>query len=147
MGDRKLSRRVIVLYSCLVNLWYPFWLPTSTFGSQIVEIFLLAVLCLVYDLANTAQMKGFQMNKEEKADGRLSLRVTKSMKDAFKEKADELGKTESQVLMMLVTQFIGQGIQPTDDIDSRFRKLEEEIATIKQAHLGELIASEMKIAS
>lgn len=86
------------------------------------------------------------MNKEEKADGRLSLRVTQSMKDAFEKKALELGKTQSQALMMLVTQFIG-GVEPTNDIDERFRKLEEEIAALKQDRLGELIASEMKIAS
>ncbi len=86
------------------------------------------------------------MNTEEKADKRLAVRVTQTLKDAFNQKAQELGKTESQALMMLVLQFVGQEIETTD-IDSRFRKLEEEIATLKQSRLGELIASERRIAS
>ncbi len=86
------------------------------------------------------------MNIEEKADRRLAVRVTKTLKDAFNQKAQELGKTESQALMMLVLQFVG-GETEIDDIDSRFRKLEEEIAALKQTRLGELIASETRIAS
>jgi hypothetical protein len=97
------------------------------------------------------------MNMEEKADKRLAVRVPQRIKDAFNRKAQELGKTESQALMMLVLQFVGEEVE-TPDIDKRFQvmetefqklqqRLEKEIADLKQSRLGELTASETKIAS
>ncbi|MBW4617166.1 MAG: hypothetical protein KME21_28800 [Desmonostoc vinosum HA7617-LM4] len=87
------------------------------------------------------------MNTEEKADKRLAVRVTQSLKDAFNEKAKKVGKTESQALMALVLQFIGGEVEIESDINNRLRRLEQEITQLKQARSGELIASGTRIAS
>ncbi|MBR8836971.1 MAG: hypothetical protein DSM106950_23945 [Stigonema ocellatum SAG 48.90 = DSM 106950] len=89
------------------------------------------------------------MNTEEKADKRLAVRVTQSLKDAFNEKARQLGKTESQTLMALVLQFVGGEIAIENDsnIKDRLQRLEEEFAALKQASSGEFIASGTRIAS
>jgi hypothetical protein len=92
-------------------------------------------------------MQNRGMNTEEKADKRLAVRVTQSLKDAFNEKAKKVGKTESQALMALVLQFIGGEVEIESDINNRLRRLEQEITQLKQARSGELIASGTRIAS
>lgn len=87
------------------------------------------------------------MNTEEKADKRLAVRVTQSVKDAFNEKAKNMGKSESQALMALVLQFINGEVEIESDINNRLRRLEEEIKELKQARSGELLASGTRIAS
>ena len=89
------------------------------------------------------------MNTEEKAERRLAVRVTQSLKDAFNEKARSIGKSESQALMALVLQFIGGeiAIESNSDIRERLQRLEEEFAALKQASSGEFIASGTRIAS
>ncbi|WP_193200578.1 hypothetical protein [Nostoc sp. MG11] len=87
------------------------------------------------------------MNTEEKADKRLAVRVTQTVKDAFNEKARKLGKSESQALLALVLQFIGGEVGIESDINARLQRLEEEIRELKQVRSGELIASGTRIAS
>jgi cell division septum initiation protein DivIVA len=87
------------------------------------------------------------MNTEEKADKRLAVRVTQTVKDAFNERARKSGKTESQALLALVSQFIGGELEIESDINTRLQRLEEEIKELKQARSGELIASGTRIAS
>ena len=89
------------------------------------------------------------MNTEEKAERRLAVRVTQSLKNAFNEKARSIGKSESQALMALVLQFVGGelAIESDSDIRERLQRLEEEFAALKSASSGEFIASGTRIAS
>jgi hypothetical protein len=82
------------------------------------------------------------MSEEEKLEERLAVRLSRADKQAFVDKVREDGRTVSQVLLHLVREYING----EDKGDERIARLEEEIALIKK-RLGELPASEMKIAS
>jgi antitoxin component of RelBE/YafQ-DinJ toxin-antitoxin module len=81
-------------------------------------------------------------------DIRISARVSKSLKDRFVEKAEEIGLNETKAVTLLAEKFI-KGEISLDNIESdRVERLEEEIKlmkirleSIEESRKGELIAS------
>jgi predicted DNA-binding protein len=84
------------------------------------------------------------------ADERLAVRLPASDKHRFKERAEAEGKTSSELLLMLIRNYLETDIVTKDESIERLLKveaevnalksLEAEVMSLKQKYLGELVA-------
>ncbi|RUS93135.1 hypothetical protein DSM106972_097290 [Dulcicalothrix desertica PCC 7102] len=94
------------------------------------------------------------------ADERIAVRIPSIEKQQFKERAEAEGKTPSELLLMLIRNYLNKDfVTPEESIErllrlemevnalkkleaefNEFRKLEAEVISLKQHLLGELVA-------
>ncbi|BDA71629.1 hypothetical protein CAL7716_057950 [Calothrix sp. PCC 7716] len=66
------------------------------------------------------------------ADERLAVRISVIEKQQFKERAEVLGKTTSQLLLLLIRNYLNDDAIAADEYTERLLRLEKEVNALKQ---------------
>lgn len=84
------------------------------------------------------------------ADERIAVRIPRAEKQQFKERAEAEGKTPSELLLMLIRNYLNKDFVTAEESIERLlkleaevnalKKLEAEVMSLKQQYLGELVA-------
>lgn len=85
-------------------------------------------------------MSSEDQKPEEKLEERLAVRVTKSEKQAFANKAKLEGKTTSQLLLHLVRKYIAE---QSSGADEQMKVIEEKVTANVLSKVEELIKQQM----